>query len=141
MPTSASVSVAELAAASSLQPEEVLLAVEALRAEGAWVVGDPGDGYRRQLPPPLDPGAISARVEGKMGAALFLHDAVATTMVRARELAAEDGCHGAAVLAEEQVAGGAAGTAAAGRRRAAWAFICPLYSKNVIYLPALCCYP
>jgi BirA family biotin operon repressor/biotin-[acetyl-CoA-carboxylase] ligase len=105
LPTSAPVSVAELAVVSSLQPEEVPPAIDALRAKGAWVVGDPSDGYRRQLPPPLDPGAISALVEGRVGAALFLHDAIVSTMVKARELAAEDGCHGAAVLAEEQVAG------------------------------------
>lgn len=105
LPTSASVSATELAVAASLHPEEVPPAVDALRARGAWVAGDAADGYRRQLPPPLDPGAISALVEGRVGAALFLHDAVASTMVKARELAAEDGCHGAAVLAEEQVAG------------------------------------
>jgi BirA family biotin operon repressor/biotin-[acetyl-CoA-carboxylase] ligase len=105
IPTSASISVTELAVASSLQPEEVPPAVDVLRAKGAWVAGDAADGYRRQLPPPLDPGAISALVKGRVGAALFLHDAVASTMVKARELAAEDGCHGAAVLAEEQVAG------------------------------------
>ncbi len=105
LPTSAPVSVTELAVASSVQPDEIPPAVDALRAKGAWVAGDAADGYLRRLPPPLDPAAISALVKGRVGAALFLHDAVASTMVKARELAAEDGSHGAAVLAEEQVAG------------------------------------
>lgn len=105
LPTGAAAPAAELAVASSLEADDVAAAVEALRASGAMVAGDARSGYRRELPPPLDAGAISARVEGRVGSALFVFDAVASTMAKARELAGEGGGHGAAAMAEEQIAG------------------------------------
>lgn len=105
IPAGAPVETAELAAASSLEPDEVAAAVEELKAAGAMVVGDATSGYRRELPPPLDAAAISARLEGRMGSAIHIFDAVATTMATARVMAGEGECHGAAVLAEGQAVG------------------------------------
>jgi len=105
LPTAAPAPAAELAVASSLEAGDVAAAVEALRASGAMVAGDARSGYRRELPPPLDAGAISARVEGRVGSTLFVFDAVTSTMAKARELAGEGGTHGVAAMAEEQIAG------------------------------------
>ncbi len=105
LPTASPATVAELAVASSLEAGDVGAAVEALRAAGAMVAGDARSGYRRELPPPLDAGAISSRVEGRVGSTLFVFDAVTSTMAKARELAGEGGNHGVAAMAEEQIAG------------------------------------
>jgi len=105
LPTTASAPAAELAVASPLEAGDIAAAVDALKAAGAAVVGDERSGYRRELPPPLDAAAISAQIEGRMGSAIYLFDAVASTMATARELAREGQRHGAAILAEEQTAG------------------------------------
>jgi BirA family biotin operon repressor/biotin-[acetyl-CoA-carboxylase] ligase len=105
LPTEGTASVSELAAVSSLQPAEVAAAVDALKAEGARIAGDGRKGYYRGLPPPLDAGAITALVAGRVGAAIFTFDNVVSTMSKAREIAFGGALHGTAVLAEEQTAG------------------------------------
>lgn len=105
IPVGAPIGAAELAVAASLEPDEVAAAVEELKGAGAMVVGDATNGYRRELPPPLDAAAISAWLEGRIGSAIHVFDAVASTMATAREIAGEGECHGAAVLAEVQTVG------------------------------------
>lgn len=105
LPTEGVVSASELAAVSSLEPAETAAAVEALKAQGARIVGDESKGYHRELPPPLDSGAITALVKGRIGSTIFTFDTVVSTMSKAREIAFGGASHGTAVLAEEQTAG------------------------------------
>lgn len=105
LPTEGTVSAAELAVASSLKPGDVSAAIEVLRAAGAMIVGDELSGYRRRLPPPLDAELIEGLVEGRIGRKLSLFGSIGSTMVKAREAAADGEGHGAAVMAEEQTAG------------------------------------
>jgi BirA family biotin operon repressor/biotin-[acetyl-CoA-carboxylase] ligase len=105
VPTEGAVSASELAAASSLEPAEVAPAIEALQAEGARITGDERAGYRRELPPALDAGAITDLVEGRIGGTIFTFETVVSTMSKAREIAFGGASHGTAVLAEEQSAG------------------------------------
>ena len=105
LPTEGAASASELAAASSLEPADVAAAVEALKAEGARIVGDERTGYRRELPPPLDARAVAGLVAGPMADAIFTFDTVVSTMAKAREIAFGGASHGTTVLAEEQTAG------------------------------------
>jgi len=105
LPTEGAASVSELAAVSSLEPAEAAAAVEALKAEGARIIGDERQGYSRELPPPLDPCAITDLVAGRIGGTIFTFDTVVSTMSKAREIAFGGAPHGTAVSAEEQTAG------------------------------------
>jgi BirA family biotin operon repressor/biotin-[acetyl-CoA-carboxylase] ligase len=105
LPIAGVISVSELAAISSLEPAEAVATVEALKAEGARIVGDESNGYYRDLPPPLDSGAIAALTKGRIGSTIFTFDTVVSTMSKAREIAFGGASHGTAVLAEEQTAG------------------------------------
>ena len=105
IPAEGAVSTAELVAASSLRPAEVAAAVESLKVEGARIIGDERAGYRRELPPPLDAGAVTDLVEGRIGGTVFTFETVVSTMSKAREIAFGGAPHGTVVLAEEQTAG------------------------------------
>jgi BirA family biotin operon repressor/biotin-[acetyl-CoA-carboxylase] ligase len=105
LPTESPVSARALASASAFAPAELPAAVEALRAEGARVIGDERAGYRRELPPPLDGTVIACLAAGAGARGVYVYEAVASTMSKARELAFSGSPHGTAALAEEQTAG------------------------------------